>query len=187
MLECAANESGMHAPATGTRAAQKELKNKKGKDMRLLRVQKPEVSTWSPFDRLLNLRDEIDRLFDTPSTGWRTATEFFNGWTPPVDLYEDKESLIVKAELPGFKKDEIDVSVHNDTLAISGERRREENSASGESHRSERFFGRFHRTVALPKPVEVNKVKATYTDGVLTVTLPKTEEAKPKQIEVQTS
>ena len=155
--------------------------------MRMLNFQKPEVSTWSPLDQLLNLREEIHRLFESPRSEWQRSTEFFDGWTPAVDLYEDKESLIVKVELPGLKKEEIEVSVHDGTLSISGERKPSTQNGSSQTFRSERFFGRFHRAVALPKPVAVDKIKASYKDGILTVTLPKTEEAKPKQIEVSVS
>ncbi len=104
-----------------------------------------------------------------------------------MDLYEDKDNLIVKAELPGMKKEGINISFHDGTLTISGERNLEEKHEGAEPCRSERFFGRFHRTLALPKPVQSDKAKAAYKDGILTVTLPKTEEAKPKQIEVNVS
>jgi HSP20 family protein len=101
-----------------------------------------------------------------------------------VDVYEDKDSLTVKAELPGMKKDDIEISLHDGCLSISGERKSETKHESAEQYRTERFFGRFQRTVSLPTPVAVDKVKAQYKDGVLTVTLPKTEEAKPKHIDV---
>jgi HSP20 family protein len=123
-------------------------------------------------------------VFDLPSGDFARQTEFFNGWTPAVDLYEDKDHLYVRAELPGLKKEAIDVSVHDGVLSISGERGLEEQKEEEETYRSERFMGRFHRTLALPKAVNVDQVKATYKDGLLTVTLPKTEEAKPKQIQV---
>ena len=152
-----------------------------------MNLQKPELSTWSHLDQLLNLRDEIHRLFDPRHTDGQRTTEFFDGWTPAIDLYEDKENLFVKVELPGLKKDEIEVSMHDGTLSISGERKAATEDSSNQTFRSERFFGRFHRSLALPKPVAVDKIKASYKDGILTVTLPKTEEAKPKQIEVSVS
>jgi HSP20 family protein len=155
--------------------------------MRLLNFQKPELPVWSPLDQLLNMREEIHRLFEPSLTDGQRTTEFFDGWTPAIDLYEDKENLFVKVELPGLKKEEIEVSVHDGTLSISGERKAAMQDSSSQTFRSERFFGRFHRTVALPKPVAVDKIKAAYKDGILTVTLPKTEEAKPKQIEIRVS
>ena len=91
----------------------------------------------------------------------------------------------MKAELPGMKKEDIDVSLHDGALSISGERKSEEKLENAEVYRSERFFGRFQRTVALPATVDAAKISAQYKDGVLTVTLPKAEEAKPKQIDVQ--
>jgi len=155
--------------------------------MKLLRTQRPLATNWSPFDQLINLREEVNRLFDLPSGDLGRQSEFFHGWTPAVDLYEDKDHLYVRAELPGLKKEEIDVSVHDGVLSISGDRGLQEKKEGQEIYRAERFTGRFHRTVTLPKPVKVDQVKASYQDGILTVTLPKTEEAKPKQIEVKVS
>ena len=152
--------------------------------MNLIRFQRPD--TWvSPFDRLTNLRDEISRLFDAPFGESGRETEFFTGWSPALDVYEDKDNVIVKAELPGMKRDQIEVSLHDNTLTISGERKSERTEGAGGTSRSERFFGRFQRTVTLPKPVDTTKVNARYKEGVLTVTLSKTEESKPRQIEVK--
>lgn len=154
--------------------------------MNLIRIQRPQ--TWvSPFDRLTSLRDEIDRLFEAPYGDAGRETEFFTGWSPALDVYENKDNLIVRAELPGLKKEQIQLSLHENTLTISGERKSERQESDGASSRSERFFGKFQRTVTLPKPVEASKVVARYTDGILTVTLPKTEESKPRQIEVKVS
>ena len=155
--------------------------------MKLIRRQNADLWNWSPVEQLSTLREEINRLFDSPFGDLTRRMELFSGWAPALDLYEDKDNLIVKAELPGMKREEIDISVHDGTLTISGERKYEEKNADLEPYRSERFFGRFHRTLALPKPVQSDKAKATYKDGILTVVLPKTEEAKPKQIEVTVS
>ena len=154
--------------------------------MRLMRWQRPEVSNWDPLNQLTSLRDEINRLFDFPLGEWSHESEFF-GWAPAVDLYEDKDNLIVKAELPGMKKEDIDISLHQGSIIISGERKLESQTGEGDMSRSERFFGRFQRALELTKPVDPNKVTATYKDGILTVTLPKTEESKPKQITVKAS
>lgn len=154
--------------------------------MNLIRIRRPEG--WlSPFDRLTNLRDEINRLFDVPYGESGRETEFFTGWSPTLDVYEDKDNVIVKAELPGLKKDQIELSLHENTLTIAGERKAERTEGNGETSRTERFFGRFQRTVTLPKPVDSSKVNARYKNGILTVTLPKTEESKPRQIEVRAS
>jgi len=152
--------------------------------MKLIRRRNSDLWNWSPVDQFSTLREEINRLFDSPFGELTRRTELFNGWAPALDLYEDKDNLIVTAELPGMKREEIDISVHDGTLTLSGERKYEEKNQAAEPYRSERFFGRFHRTLALPKQVQTDKAKATYNDGILTITLPKTEEAKPKQIQV---
>jgi len=156
--------------------------------MALIRWQRPETAYWSPFRQLTTLRDEIDRLFESPLTELTHGSQqLLSGWLPPVDLYEDKDSLHVKAELPGMNKEGISISVHDGVLSISGERKEESKHKEAEVYRAERFVGRFQRTVTLPAPVSVDKVKATYKDGILSIVLPKTEEAKPKQIEVNVS
>jgi len=150
----------------------------------LTRWQRPEVATWPGFGRLSNLREEIDRLFEAPLAEWARSTQLLSGWTPALDVFEDKDTLVVKAELPGMKREEIEVSLHDGSLSISGERKSENKYEDAEVYRAERYVGKFQRTVSLPSPVASDKVKAQYTDGVLTITLPKTEEAKPKQIDV---
>lgn len=142
------------------------------------------MATWPGFGRLTDLRDEIDRLFDSPLAELARTSQILSGWTPALDLYEGKENFVVKVELPGMKREDIEVSLHEGSLSLSGERKSDEKYADAEVYRTERFFGRFQRTVTLPTPVAAEKVKAAYKDGVLTITLPKTEEAKPKQIEV---
>jgi HSP20 family protein len=139
---------------------------------------------WPGFGRLSSLRDELDRLFDSPWTELARTSQLLSGWTPALDLYEDKDNFVVKAELPGMKREDLEVSLHEGSLSISGERKSEEKHAEAEVYRTERFFGRFQRTVTLPTAVAADKVKAAYKDGVLTITLPKTEEAKPKHIGV---
>ena len=153
----------------------------------LTRWQRPELATWPTFGRLTNLRDEIDRLFEAPLAELVRSSQWFSGWTPPLDMHEDKDNIYVRVELPGMKKEDIDLSLHDGSLSISGERKTEEKHQEGEVYRAERFFGRFQRTVGLPTPVQNDKVRAQYKDGILTVTLPKAEEAKPKHIDVNVS
>jgi len=153
--------------------------------MRIMRWQRPDSSSWG-LDQWTNLRDEINRLFDVPFGDSNRDSEFF-GWAPAVDVYEDKDSLVVQAELPGMKKEDIELSFHEGCLILSGERKVEMENGDGESSRSERFFGRFQRAIELPKRVDANAASATYRDGILTVRLPKAEEAKPKQISVKAS
>ncbi|HVV01899.1 MAG TPA: Hsp20/alpha crystallin family protein [Verrucomicrobiae bacterium] len=153
----------------------------------LTRWHRPELSSWPGLGRLSSLRDEIDRLFEAPLAALSGPSQLLGGWTPSLDVFENKDNVIVKAEVPGMKKEEIEVSLHDGTLSISGERKSNQEFKEAEVYRSERFVGRFQRTVTLPAPVASDKVKAQYKDGVLTVTLPKTEEAKPKQIDVNVS
>jgi HSP20 family protein len=156
--------------------------------MSLIRYQSPELSTWSPFNQLSTLRDEMNRLFDISLPGFGGREDRLLGvWSPALDVFQDKEHVFVKCELPGMKKEDIQISLHETTLTISGERKQEQEVKEGDGYRSERFFGRFHRSVTLPVSVQADNVKAQYKDGILTVTLAKAEEAKPKQIEVQVS
>jgi HSP20 family protein len=141
------------------------------------------VTKWPTLERLTDLRDEIDRFFEAPLA----RTSELLGWTPAFDVYEDKDNFVVKAELPGMKKEDINVSLQDGDLIISGERKSETRSEGTEVYRAERYFGKFQRAVSLPTTVAANKVKAEYKDGILTVTLPKSEEAKPRQIEVNVS
>ena len=144
----------------------------------------PLSRSWSPFWNMERLHDEIDRLFDRPFGRWGGMGRF-EGWMPSVDVCEDKDNVIVKAELPGAKKEEIQVSVADGILHLSGERKHESEYEGKDSYQSERYFGRFERDIALPTGVDAGKIQANYKDGVLTVTCPKTEDAKRKQIEVK--
>src|SRR6516162_1027748 len=141
--------------------------------MRLVRCQNPRL-TWPDFGRLSSLQDELERLFETPLTNW----------APALDVYEDKDNFVVHTELPGLKREDIEVTLEDGGLVISGERKAEEKRNEGEIRRQERFYGKFQRALTLPAPVAADKVKAQYKDGVLTVTVPKAEEAKPRKIDV---
>lgn len=141
------------------------------------------LSRWGPFRDMLTLRDDMDRLF---KSFFGQAPEEREGfWAPIVDIEEDNENIMVHAELPGMKKDDIRVSVHGNTLSISGERKHEAEIKDKTLHRIERSYGKFIRTISLPTDVKADKIMATYKDGVLTVSLPKPESAKPKQIDVE--
>lgn len=140
---------------------------------------------WQPLDTdLAVLKDEINRLFESPLARARYS-EFFETWSPPMDLLEDKESLRVNVELPGMKREDIEVSLVGDSLTISGEKKQA--AQEGHASRSERLFGRFQRSLKLPKPVDAGKIKAVYKDGILTISMAKAEEAKPRKIEVKAS
>jgi HSP20 family protein len=107
-----------------------------------------------------------------------------NTWSPALDVHDDKESFTVTLEAPGLKKEDFEISYHEGVLSIAGERKQETAAKERAYFRRERFFGRFSRSVSLPADVQADRITAAYKDGVLTVTLPKAEEAKPKQIEV---
>ena len=152
--------------------------------MSLIRYQPTELATWSPIDRLANLRDEMNRLFEFTSPTRETA--FFSGWTPALDVYDDKNSFVVVAEVPGMKKEDIEITLRDgNTLTISGELKSQFENKEGETFRSERYFGKFQRSVTLPCAVDASLVNATYQDGILKIELPKSEETKPKHIEVK--
>ena len=152
--------------------------------MSLIRYQSPELSTWPALDRWADLRDELNSLFDLPTTGnLARQAQLFSGWTPALDLYQNNDNVVAVVELPGMRKEDIDVSLHDGMLTIAGER--QSSSSEGENaERTERFSGKFRRSVTLPTRVDASKVSASYKDGILTVTLPKAEEAKPKKVEV---
>lgn len=156
--------------------------------MNLIRYQSPEWTMWPTLDRLSSLRNDLDTLFDMPAFGsFGRAGQLFSGWSPALDLYQNNDNVVALVELPGMKKEDIEISLHDGTLTISGERKDESTNGNGDSHkaeRSERYLGKFRRSISLPVRVDANKVNATYRDGILTVTLPKAEEAKPKQIRV---
>lgn len=145
------------------------------------------LSRWqgSGVGALSNLQDELQRLFESPWGELTRTQQFLRGWNPAVDLYEDKDNVFVKAELPGLKKEDIEVSLEDGVLTISGERKSEEKVEGKEARRSERFYGQFRRSISLSSEVKADQVTANYKDGVLTITLPKVEAAKPKQIEVK--
>jgi HSP20 family protein len=132
------------------------------------------------------LPSAFNRLFDASFGPFFGSSASFSGWAPALDVYEDKDQFTVVAELPGFKKEQVEISLHQGALTISGERKQESQDKE-EGLRSERYFGRFQRTVTLPAEVNAERVRATLQDGILKIELPKAEEAKPKQIEVSVS
>jgi HSP20 family protein len=134
---------------------------------------------------LFGLRDELDRLFTGSFGELAPPSQLPRLWNPAVDVYQDKDNVYVKAEVPGMKKEDVEVSLHDGILSISGERKSETQHKDAETYRSERFVGRFQRSFTLPSLVKADEVKAQYKDGILTITLPKAEEAKPKQIEIK--
>jgi HSP20 family protein len=152
--------------------------------MSLIRYQSPEISTWPSFDRWASLRDEMNNLFELPIMGnFARQGQLFSGWSPALDLYQNADNVVAVVEVPGMCKEDIDISLHDGMLTIAGER--QTSSSEGENaERTERFTGKFRRSITLPTRVDAGKVTASYKDGILTITLPKAEEAKPKKVEV---
>jgi HSP20 family protein len=152
--------------------------------MSLIRYQPPEIAAWPSFDRWATLRDEMNSLFELPLTGdFARQTQLFSGWAPALDLYQNSDAVVAVVEVPGMRKEDIDISLQDGMLTIAGERER--SSGEGENaERTERFSGKFRRSITLPSRVDAGKVSASYKDGILTITLPKAEEAKPKKVEV---
>ena len=151
--------------------------------MSLIRYQTPRLPALRSLDRWSNLRDEINDLFELPGWSMMPQAQLFNGWTPALDLYQTNDDIVAVVELPGMRKEEIEISLHDGTLTISGERK-EAKEHDEKDGRTERFVGKFRRSISLPTRVDGNKVSASYKDGILTVTLPKAEEVKPKQIQI---
>lgn len=149
--------------------------------MSIIRYTTPKFTSWSRFDRLSSLRDLFDSAFQLTST----APGYTEGWVPALDVFEDEEKVSVQVELPGMKKDDFDISLHEDVLTVSGERKVESEQSEGGNFRRERTFGSFSRNITLPSAVKADEVKASYQEGVLTVTLPKAEVAKPRKIQVE--
>jgi HSP20 family protein len=139
---------------------------------------------WPSLDRWASLRNDLDTLLELPFwAGSGRQAQLFSGWTPALDLHQNSENVVAVVELPGMRKEDIEISLQDGTLIISGERKDESTQENGAT-RTERSTGKFRRSVTLPTRVDVTKVSATYKDGILTVTLPKAEEAKPKQIQI---
>jgi len=145
-----------------------------------------DIMKWDPFRDMVSIRDEIDRLFDGFFGRMPAKRSVMEGiWAPLVDIEETKDDILIRAELPGMKKEDIKISVSEGRLQIAGERSKEKEEKEGTYHRIERTYGRFQRIVPLPVEVEAGKTKATYKDGMLEVRLPKAEKAKPKEIGIE--
>jgi HSP20 family protein len=149
------------------------------------------IVRWEPFRELLTTQDRFNQLFNQAfsqafgSEGQENVAG--RVWAPTVDVYETEHNLVIKAELPGIDPKDVGVRVENQTLYISGERRFEKDVSEGNYQRLERSYGNFSRSFTLPTTVNPENVTAMYKDGLLTLTLAKREEAKPKTIKIQVS
>jgi HSP20 family protein len=141
------------------------------------------LNNWSPFEELNRMRREMERLTDGITRGYSRGAHA--GVFPLMNLTEDKDAYYIRAELPGMKSDEIELSVTGDNITISGERKIIDEVKDAKYHRRERESGRFSRILNLPGQVDVARVEAKSEDGVLTIKLPKSEAAKPRQITIK--
>ena len=151
------------------------------------------VAPWRPFTGLTGWERDMDRMLED-FFGRRMRPWWPERWsrpgefdirTPAVDLFEEKDEIVVKAELPGIDRDNIDVNLSDHTLTIKAEKKKEEEAKEENYYRSERSYGSYVRTLHLPTDVRPDKVKATFKNGVLEIRMPKTEEAKAKEIKVK--
>ncbi len=144
---------------------------------------------WSldPFSELENLQREMNKLFDFSFHGPEFSnTSLLGGrWAPSIDLYDSKDNIVVKTDLPGVSKGDIEVMIQDNMLTIKGEKKRSSDMKEEDYFRTERFIGTFHRSISLPTSVDRDNAQASYNNGVLELTLPKKEEAKPKQIKIE--
>jgi HSP20 family protein len=144
---------------------------------------------WDPFREMSALQERMNRLFsDVRAQAPVRGEEIVQGaWVPAVDIFETNEAIVLKAELPGITSQDISVEVKDNTLTLKGEKKFEKEVKEENYHRVERSYGSFQRAFTLPGTIHQEKVKAKFKDGILEITLPKVEEAKPKQIKVEIS
>jgi HSP20 family protein len=140
------------------------------------------VERWDPFRSMSDMPREVNRLFD--SFLGRPAASVPRTWEPVLDIHETKDELVLNFELPGVTDKDVSLSITGDLLTLKGERAANRDIKDENVYRVERVYGKFERSVQLPMPVQADKVKATYRDGVLEVKLPKVEEVKPKAIKI---
>lgn len=145
------------------------------------------ITRWDPFREMTTLQNRVNRLFSEVYGRTDEDSMLTSGaWMPPVDVYETPQhELVIKAELPDMRREDIQLTVENNTLTLRGERRRDAEVREEQFHRAERAYGAFSRSFTLPPTVDSNRVTADYKHGVLTIRLPLREEAKPKQIQVE--
>lgn len=143
------------------------------------------IVRWRPFRDMMSIQDEMNMLFDDFLGRPLMRTEWSEGvWNPSVDISETKDNVIIKAEMPGLAKEDVKISMQDNMLTLTGEKKQEKEEKESNYHRVERSYGAFSRSFTLPTSVKSDKIKATYKDGILSITLPKTEEVKPKEIPI---
>jgi HSP20 family protein len=139
---------------------------------------------WNPLNEMSLLQNHMNRLFDTALQGWPGDSNGTTQWTPSADIYEAENELVVNLDLPGVDPKMVDIRVENNILSIRGERQFEDKQNKENFHRVERSYGPFARSFTLSTAVDADKIRANYKSGVLSITLPKAEAAKPKRIQI---
>ncbi len=141
---------------------------------------------WNPLSEMASMRDRFNRLFDDSlfPVGRGEESLGLSAWNPSVDIYEDDDSIVIKAEIPGVDRDNVQVDLKGRVLTLKGERKNDSEVKEDRFYRREMSYGRFERAFTLPAEVDADKIKADFKDGVLKVQVPKPEEQKPKQITV---
>ncbi len=140
---------------------------------------------WSPIRDLLSIQEEMNKLFDERLDKFSGPSDIQNKmWEPLVDIYEEQDKFVIKAEVPEVNKEDIEINLENNVLTLKGERKFEKEDKKENYHRAERYYGMFQRSFTLPATVKQEDIKASLDKGVLTVEIPKKEEVKPKKIEI---
>ena len=139
---------------------------------------------WNVLPEMSILQRQMNRLFDEATENWNGDANTPNGWSPETDIYETETDLVLQADLPGFSAKDIDIVVENNVLTIRGERQFEATVQPEGLHRMERSYGKFSRSFTLPAIVDGQKIQASYKNGVLSLTLAKAEQARPKRIQI---
>lgn len=142
---------------------------------------------WNPFSELEDISNRLNQIFGRSVAATGHEMMKVTDWTPSVDISETDKAYLIKAEIPEVKKEDVKVTVDNDMLTIQGERKMEKEEKGKKFHRIERSYGSFVRSFRLPDGVDESKAKAEFKDGVMTVTLPKSEKAKTKAVEISVS
>jgi len=144
-----------------------------------------ELAPWRPFTELSTFRREMDRVWDSFFGERPLARIWEREWAPSLDLSETKDNFVVKAEVPGMNAKDINISLTGDLLTIKGEKKQEKEEKEEDYHLVERSYGAFSRSVRLPTEVESSKIEASYKNGILNITLPKSEKVKAKEVKIK--
>lgn len=141
---------------------------------------------WTPWREMATIHNRVSRLFEDPflRTSWFDDGLALTNWNPVIDIYDNDDTVVIKAELPGMDKKDISIDLKDGVLTLKGERSYDNEVKEENYHRKERAYGKFHRSFRLPENVDVDKIKADYKDGILKIDIPKPEEVKPKKVTV---